>query len=58
MDESVIIIKEGRHLLQELTVEGAFVPNDTFINTEKNVALITGILRSEEHAILISIIIF
>lgn len=42
VDESVIIIKEGRHLLQELTVEGAFVPNDTFVNTHKNIALITG----------------
>ena len=42
VEESVIIIKEGRHLLQELTVEGAFVPNDTFINTAKNIALITG----------------
>lgn len=42
VEESVIIIKEGRHLLQELTVEGAFVPNDTFINTSKNIALITG----------------
>lgn len=44
MDESVIIIKEGRHLLQELTVDGAFVPNDTYINTDKNIALITGIV--------------
>ena len=43
MDESVIIVKEGRHLLQELTVEGAFVPNDTYINIDKNIALITGI---------------
>ena len=44
VDESVIIIKEGRHLLQELTVDGAFVPNDTYINTDKNIALITGIM--------------
>lgn len=42
VDESVIIIKEGRHLLQELTVDGTFVPNDTFISTDKNIALITG----------------
>jgi DNA mismatch repair protein MSH5 len=42
VDESVIIIKEGRHLLQELTVDGTFVPNDTFISADKNVALITG----------------
>ena len=39
----MIIVKEGRHLLQELTVEGAFVPNDTYINVDKNIALITGI---------------
>jgi DNA mismatch repair protein MSH5 len=42
VDESVIIIKEGRHLLQELTVDGTFVPNDTFISADKNIALITG----------------
>ena len=29
-------------LSQELTVEGAFVPNDTYCTPEKNVALITG----------------
>ena len=39
----MIIVKEGRHLLQELTVEGAFVPNDTYINIDKNIALITGV---------------
>lgn len=42
VEESVIIIKEGRHLLQELTVDGNFVPNDTFISADKNIALITG----------------
>jgi DNA mismatch repair protein MSH5 len=42
VEESVIIIKEGRHLLQELTVEGNFVPNDTYISVEKNINLITG----------------
>lgn len=36
-----ILIKGGRHLLQELTVDN-FVPNDTFITAEKNVALISG----------------
>ena len=29
-------------MLQELTVEGSFVPNDTYIDTTKNIALITG----------------
>lgn len=42
VDEPVVIIKEGRHLLQELTVDGTFVPNDTFISADKNIALITG----------------
>jgi DNA mismatch repair protein MSH5 len=41
VDESVIMVKNGRHLLQEMTVD-SFVPNDTFISTDKNVALITG----------------
>jgi DNA mismatch repair protein MSH5 len=36
-----ILIKAGRHLLQELTVDN-FVPNDTFLTAEKNVALISG----------------
>jgi DNA mismatch repair protein MSH5 len=36
-----ILIKAGRHLLQELTVDN-FVPNDTFVTSEKNVALISG----------------
>lgn len=40
-EDDVIVIKEGRHLLQELSVDN-FVPNDTFITKEKNVAVITG----------------
>jgi DNA mismatch repair protein MSH5 len=36
-----ILIRAGRHLLQELTVD-SFVPNDTFLTTENNVALISG----------------
>ena len=39
--ECGVLIKNGRHLLQELTVDN-FVPNDTFLSSEKNVALITG----------------
>jgi DNA mismatch repair protein MSH5 len=40
-EEQGILIKNGRHLLQELTVDN-FVPNDTFVNHAKNVALVTG----------------
>ena len=41
VDEPVVLIKAGRHLLQELTVDN-FVPNDTFLSREKNIALISG----------------
>jgi DNA mismatch repair ATPase MutS len=53
VDESVVIIKDGRHpiqvqhqillveYLQELVVE-TFIPNDTFLSMEKNIGLITG----------------
>jgi DNA mismatch repair protein MSH5 len=40
-EESVVIIKNGRHPLSELTVD-VFVPNDTYLTSEMNVALITG----------------
>jgi DNA mismatch repair protein MSH5 len=40
-EEELIVIKGGRHLLQELTVDN-FVPNDTLITIEKNVSIITG----------------
>lgn len=40
-EDSVIIIKNGRHPLQELAVD-IFVPNDTYITADRNVALITG----------------
>ena len=36
-----IIIKNGRHPLQELTVD-SFIPNDTYITYDKNIAIITG----------------
>lgn len=39
--ESVLVVKGGRHLLQELTVDN-FVPNDVFATDEKNVSVITG----------------
>lgn len=55
MDESVVVIKGGRHPLQvfltsclcliisaqELTVE-KFIPNDTLITEDKCIAMITG----------------
>lgn len=42
-DESnVIVIKNGRHPLQEMTVQHSFVPNDTYITEQKNIALISG----------------
>lgn len=40
-DDPVIVIKGGRHLLQELTVD-SFVPNDALLTPDKNVALISG----------------
>jgi DNA mismatch repair protein MSH5 len=41
VDEFVVIIKDGRHPLQELVVD-TFIPNDTFLSMEKNIGLITG----------------
>lgn len=41
VDDNVIVIKNGRHPLQELTVD-CFVPNDTYLTVNKNIALITG----------------
>jgi DNA mismatch repair ATPase MutS len=42
VEESVIIIKAGRHPLQEIAIEGTFQANDTFLSTLKHIALITG----------------
>lgn len=41
VDEPVLVIKGGRHLLQEQTVDN-FVPNDTLLTEQKNIALISG----------------
>ena len=41
-DSDVIVIKNGRHPLQEMTTNESFIPNDTCLLPEKNVALITG----------------
>mmetsp|Transcript_10628 Transcript_10628/g.40026 ORF Transcript_10628/g.40026 Transcript_10628/m.40026 type:complete len:827 (-) Transcript_10628:426-2906(-) len=39
--DDVIVIKEGRHPLQEITVS-SYIPNDTFVDDDNRVALITG----------------
>lgn len=41
VEEQVVVIKNGRHLLQELTVDN-FVSNDTLLTPEKNVFLLSG----------------
>ena len=41
VEENIVIIKNGFHPLQKMTVD-TFVPNDTLISTEKPVSLITG----------------
>jgi DNA mismatch repair protein MSH5 len=41
VNESVIVIKGGRHPLQCISVDN-FVPNDTYIAADKNIAIITG----------------
>jgi len=40
-NERTIVIKAGRHPLQEIVVD-SFIPNDTYFDPNKNVALITG----------------
>lgn len=41
VNENVIVIKNGRHPLQCISVP-SFVPNDTYISPDKNIAVITG----------------
>jgi len=38
----VIYIENGRHPLQELIIEGAFIKNDTMVDEENRVNIITG----------------
>ena len=40
-EQPIIAIKQGRHPLQELTVD-IFVPNDTFVSEASTVGIITG----------------
>jgi DNA mismatch repair protein MSH5 len=41
VEDLMLIIKNGRHLSEELTVD-SFVSNDTCMTMESNIALITG----------------
>lgn len=41
VEDTILVIKGGRHLLQELTVD-TFIANDTFVSSDRNIALITG----------------
>ena len=40
-EDRIIAIKSGRHPLQELSVDD-FVPNDTFLDAQRNIAVVTG----------------
>jgi len=40
--EQVVVIRNGRHPLQEILVNGDFVPNDTDIGDEKRINIVTG----------------
>lgn len=52
IDQATVIIKGGRHLLQELTVDN-FVANDAFLSGDRNVGLITGPNNSGEETTVI-----
>ncbi len=41
-DEGVIEIRNGRHPLQELIVDDEFIPNDTMMNKNSHVMIVTG----------------
>lgn len=41
-EEGVIYIENGRHPLQELIVNDEFIPNDTVMDNEKRVLIVTG----------------
>ena len=41
-DSQVVAIRNGRHPLQEILVDGDFIPNDTDISDEKRVNVVTG----------------
>lgn len=41
-DAGQIVIENGRHPLQELLLEGNFIPNDTFLDSTNRVSIVTG----------------
>ena len=40
--EDVVVVRGGRHPLQQLVVADRFVPNDAFLSPHKHIALVTG----------------
>jgi DNA mismatch repair protein MSH5 len=42
VEDPVVIVKSGRHPLQELTVDD-FIPNDIFMSPDKHIGVITGL---------------
>ena len=40
-EERVIVVKDGRHPLQELAVD-SYIPNDVYLTRERSLAIITG----------------
>ena len=55
--EPIVAIKDGRHPLQELTVE-TYISNDTFLDTSRNVAVITGPNSSGKRYVLVCLFSF
>jgi DNA mismatch repair protein MSH5 len=41
-EENLILISKGRHPLQEMILEKNFVPNDTLVDNDKRINMITG----------------
>jgi len=42
VEDPVVIVKAGRHPLQELTVND-FIPNDVFLSPDKHIGVVTGL---------------
>lgn len=42
VDAPVLEIRKGRHLVVEQVLKGAFIPNDTMLDSERKMLLITG----------------
>lgn len=41
-DEGIVYIENGRHPLQELIVNDEFIPNDTMLDNDNRVMIVTG----------------